>query len=75
MDQYGGTLTPDLRSGRITTNNVTVRITAGGGATLALSEAQVKELVAKVQQQLIEQAKRDRGHEKDPEGDDPPSGP
>lgn len=27
MDQYGGTLAPDLRSGIFTTNNVTIKVT------------------------------------------------
>jgi hypothetical protein len=58
MAQYGGTIAPNLRSGSVTSNNVTINISAGSGATIALSEAQVKQLVAKIQSELLKQAKR-----------------
>ena len=58
MAQYGGMLAPNLKSGTFTSNNVSINISAGGGATLALSEAQIKQLVAKVQAALLKQAKR-----------------
>lgn len=60
MDQYGGELTPDLRSGSFTTNNVTVRITTGGGTTMKLSPEEVKQLVARIQAELRKQAERNK---------------
>ncbi len=58
MAQYGGTLAPNLKSGTFTSNNVSINISAGAGATLALSDAQIKQLVAKIQAALLKQAKR-----------------
>ena len=58
MAQYGGMLAPNLKSGTFTSNNVTVNINAGHGATLSLTEAQIKALVAKIQAELLKQAKR-----------------
>jgi hypothetical protein len=37
---------------------VSISINAGAGATLALSDAQIKQVVAKVQAALLKQAKR-----------------
>src|SRR5262249_40587729 len=58
MAQYGGMLAPNLKSGTFTSNNVSINISAGNGATLALTDAQIKQLVAKVQAELLKQAKR-----------------
>jgi len=58
MAQYGGMLAPNLKSGTFTSNHVTVNINAGHGATLSLTEAQIKALVAKIQAELLKQAKR-----------------
>ena len=58
--RFGGEIAPDLKSARITSGNVTVSISAGSGTTLALSEAQVRELVARVQAALRKQAERNK---------------
>lgn len=58
MAQYGGVLAPNLKSGSFSSTNVNISINAGGGATLVLSDAQIKAVVAKVQAALLKQAKR-----------------
>ena len=58
MAQYGGVLAPNLKSGTFANTNVQISINAGGGATLVLSDAQIKAVVAKVQAALLKQAKR-----------------
>ena len=58
MAQFGGFLAPNLKSGSFTSNNVSINISAGNGATLALTDAQIKQLVAKIQAALLKQAKR-----------------
>jgi hypothetical protein len=58
MAQFGGMLAPNLKSGSFSSTNVSININAGGGATLSLSDAQIKAVVAKVQAALLKQAKR-----------------
>jgi hypothetical protein len=58
MAQYGGMLAPNLKSGSFSSNNVTININAKGGTTLALTSAQIKQLVEEVQAQLLKQARR-----------------
>jgi hypothetical protein len=58
MSMYGGVLAPNLKSGAFTTNNVTINLDAKGGTTLALSDAQIKQLVALIQAKFLQQAKR-----------------
>jgi hypothetical protein len=61
MAQYGGVVAPDLKSGTFVTNNVNVSVTAQGGTTLSLSPSQITQLVALIQQKLLQQAKRNKG--------------
>ena len=58
MAQYGGHLSPDLKSGSVSIGGISISINAGGGATLVLTDAQIKQVVAKVQAALLKQAKR-----------------
>jgi hypothetical protein len=58
MAQYGNYLAPNLRSASVTQNHVSISINAGTGATLSLSDAQIKQVVARVQAALLKQAKR-----------------
>ena len=60
---YGGTIAPNMRSGTIVNNNVSVSISmgAGGGGDLAsLSPKQLKGLMEQVQRELLKQAHRNR---------------
>ncbi len=58
----GGTVAPNLKSATITNNNVTVNVSLGGGVSgdLALSNAQLNQLVAAVQKALLQKAKKNR---------------
>ena len=59
MSQYGGFIAPNLRSGSFTTNHVTININAkGSGGSLNLTPAQVKQLVATIEAELLKQARR-----------------
>lgn len=61
MAVYGGTtIAPDLKSGTVTSNNVTVNVTAPGGAgqDLNLTSAQIKTLTEMIQAKLLQQARR-----------------
>jgi hypothetical protein len=58
MAQFGGVLAPNLKSGSFSSTNVSISINAGPGATLSLSDAQIKQVVAKIQAALLKQAKR-----------------
>jgi hypothetical protein len=58
MAQYGGHLSPDLKHGSVSIGGINININAGGGATLALTPAQIKQIVAQVQAALLKQAKR-----------------
>jgi hypothetical protein len=58
MAQYGGHLSPDLKHGSVSIGGINISINAGHGATLVLTDAQIKAVVAKVQAALLKQAKR-----------------
>lgn len=58
MAQYGGTLSPNLQHAGVSIGGISISINAGGGATLSLSDAQIKAVVAKVQAALLKQARR-----------------
>ena len=62
MSVYGQTIAPNLKSGNINSNNINVNVNVGGGASgdLALSNTQIKQIVAQVQAALLKQAKRNR---------------
>lgn len=62
MAQYGGTIAPNLKSGTFVTNNISISIGAGagGGDLSGLTDKQLKELVAKIQQELQKQARRNQ---------------
>jgi len=60
MAQYGGMLAPNLRSGSFTSNNVTISLSAKGGTTLSLTNAQIKQLVELIQAKLLQQARRNQ---------------
>ena len=69
MGQYGGMVAPDLKSAAIVSNNVSISIAAqGNGTTLSLSTAQINQLVALIQQKLLQQAKRNKGTGIKPKG-------
>ena len=55
-------LAPNLKSGTFTSNNVTINVSMGGGASgnLALSNAQMKQLVGEIEAKLLQQSKRNR---------------
>jgi hypothetical protein len=60
---YGGVLAPNLKSGTFTTNNVTVSVNMGSGSgsgNLALSNAQMKQLIAEIEAKILQQSKRNR---------------
>jgi hypothetical protein len=60
---YGGTIAPNMKSGTIVTNNVSVNVSMGGGMggdLGSLSPKQLKALVDQVQQALLKQAHRNR---------------
>lgn len=58
MSEYGGIISPNLKSASVTSNNISISINAGSGATLSLSTSQIKALVEQVQAALLKQAKR-----------------
>ena len=62
MSVYGQTIAPNLKSGNVTSNNISisVNVPAGSGANLALTTAQIKQITAEVQAALLKQAKRNR---------------
>jgi hypothetical protein len=60
---YGGTIAPNMKSGTIITNNVSVNVSMGGGMggdLGSLTPKQLKALVDQVQQALLKQAHRNR---------------
>lgn len=60
MEMFDGELNPDLKSGTFRSGNVSIKIAAKGGATLALSPEQIQVLGAKIRQQLAGQSRRDK---------------
>jgi hypothetical protein len=60
MSMYGGHLSPGLTGGQVTSNNVTINVTAPGGAggDLNLTTAQIKSLTEVIQARLLQQARR-----------------
>lgn len=64
MAQYGGKVSPNLKSGTFITNNnvsVSVSLSAGSGGDLgSLSTKELNHLVALIQAALLKQAKRNR---------------
>jgi len=56
--KYGGSISPNLNSATVTSNNVTINLDAKGGTTLSLSTSQIKQLTEIIQAKLLEQAKR-----------------
>lgn len=62
MSMYGGTIAPNLKSGSVTSNNISINISAPGGAggDVSLTTTQVNEIVREVQAALLKQAKRNR---------------
>lgn len=58
--KYGGEV--NAKSATITANHVTVNVTLGGGASgnLALSNTQVKQLVAEIERAILKQSKKNR---------------
>lgn len=59
MGEFGGTLAPNLKSGTFINNNVSISISAGAGGSLSgMSEKELKQLIQKIQQELLKQAKR-----------------
>jgi hypothetical protein len=58
--KYGGEVS--AKSATITANHVTVNVTLGGGASgnLALSNTQVKQLVAEIERAILKQSKKNR---------------
>jgi hypothetical protein len=58
---YGGTLAPNLKSGTFINNNVSISINMSGKGDLAsLDSKELKQLMQKIQQELLKQAKRNR---------------
>jgi hypothetical protein len=58
MSEYGGIISPNLKSATVTSNSISININAGSGATLSLSTAQIKALTEEIQAALLKQAKR-----------------
>ena len=60
---YGGSIAPNLRSGTVVTNNVSVSVNMGsaaGGDLASLTAKEMKTLVSKIQSELLKQAHRNR---------------
>jgi hypothetical protein len=60
MAQYGGHLSPDLKSAGATVNHVTINVGGSGSGGLNLSAADIKKLVEAVQAALLKQARRNQ---------------
>ena len=62
MSVYGQSIAPNLKSGTVTSNNISINVNvpSGSGANLALTTAQIKLIVEAVQAALLKQAKRNR---------------
>jgi len=58
MAQFGGSLSPNLKSGSVSIGGISINISAGGGTTLALTPSQIKQITAEVQAALLKQARR-----------------
>jgi hypothetical protein len=69
MEQYGGELNPDLKSGTFTSNNVTLKIRTGGSQKLTISDEQIQALRVKIQQELMKQARRIKERENGSDGE------
>jgi hypothetical protein len=60
MSQYGGFLSADLKHDTVNVGGITINIQSKGGATLALTPAQIKQIVEEVQKKLLQQARRNQ---------------
>ena len=62
MSQYGGIISPNLKSATVTSNNITVNVSVpgGSGGTLNLTTAQIKALTEEIQAKLLQQARRNQ---------------
>ena len=60
MSEYGGIISPNLKSASVTSNNISVNVSVpgGSGGSLNLTTAQINELVKQIQAKLLQQAKR-----------------
>ena len=62
MSQYGGIISPNLKSATVTSNNITVNVSVPCGAAgdLPLTTAQIKTLTEEIQAKLLQQARRNQ---------------